>query len=798
MQKAFIIFILSIVVGVILFIEFSYKKQEIYNERINDLSLQYEDKIIANKRMVEVLFDDVLNDLEVQMLISDANDGKNIKQNREQLYKMFHLKYNYLKSKGILQFHFHLANGDSFLRFHKLNKYGDNLLFRDTIKKVTETKKKTYGFEVGKYFEGFRYVYPIFFNNRYVGSVECSIGVNSIIEQMKETLEAHFTMLLKKSSVEGVIVKENLKNYYHTCVIDDSFYMSDKIYKDKLFTPNLIKKLKASVQSQLKSDKAFAKALHLDNGDPRIVIFLPLLDTKKSNIGYLLSIKDENSVHLLFLVQLIKFIIAFIIIIVLVYFYFANKQKTNLIEQLQEAIDKTTLVSKTDLRGKITYVNEAFMKISGFSYEELIGHPHNIVRDPSSSKSLFKDMWKTVFAKKIWKGIITNRTKDGEQYTVDATIIPILNVNGKIVEFVAIRHDITELEKYKEILKNQLDDTSKSLKENINYSAQYEEAINSSNAVLKTDTNNIITYVNEKFCKLSGYTKDELIGKNCENLHHEKHLKRDACETILQKIRNKEIVSIVFTNVAKNGELYFLDTLIYPIVSLNNEVVEHLHLMHDISEIINLHEELEDTQKEIIYKMGEIGETRSKETGNHVKRVAEYSKLLALLYGMEEKEAELLKQASPMHDIGKVGIPDNILKKPGKLDPLEWEVMQTHAQLGYDMLKYSSRPILKAAATVAGEHHEKYNGKGYPHNLSGENIHIYGRITAIADVFDALGSDRCYKKAWELDRIIELFKEERGEQFDPVLMDLFLENIDKFLEIRDNLQDTVIKENDGK
>jgi len=789
MQKAFVICILSIVVGVILFIEFSYKKQEIYNERINDLSLQYEDKIIANKRMVEVLFDDMLNDLEVQMLISDANDGKNIKQNREQLYKMFHLKYNYLKSKGILQFHFHLANGDSFLRFHKLNKYGDNLLFRDSIKKVTQNHKKVYGFEVGKYFEGFRYVYPIFFNNNYVGSVECSISVKAIMDQMKDTLESQFLIILKKSSVENIIADEQLKKYYQSCKIDNSFYISNKIYNEKLLNSKLIKRLSTTTQSQLKTDKSFAKAINIYTKEPQIALFLPLVDIKNTKVGYLLSVKNDNAIHVLFVSQLIKFVIAFIIIVLLVYFYFNNKQKTNLIEQLQEAIDKTTLVSKTDLRGKITYVNEAFMKISEFSYEELIGHPHNIVRDPSSSESLFKDMWKTIFAKKIWKGIITNRTKNGEQYIVDATIIPILNVNGKIVEFVAIRHDITELEKYKEILKNQLDDTSKSLKENINYSAQYEKAINSSNAVLKTDTNNIITYVNEKFCKLSGYTKDELIGKNCENLHHEKHLKRDECKTILQKIKNKEIVSIVFTNVAKNGELYFLDTLVYPIVSLNNEVIEHLHLMHDISEIINLHEELEDTQKEIIYKMGEIGETRSKETGNHVKRVAAYSRLLALLYGIDEKEADLLKQASPMHDIGKVGIPDSVLKKPGKLDNEEWKIMQTHAQLGYEMLKYSNRPILKAAATVAGEHHEKWDGSGYPNGTKGEEIHIYGRITAIADVFDALGSDRCYKKAWSDEKIFQLFKDEKGKHFDPKLIDLFFENLEEFLNIRNKFKD---------
>ncbi|AXH13011.1 HD-GYP domain-containing protein [Halarcobacter bivalviorum] len=209
----------------------------------------------------------------------------------------------------------------------------------------------------------------------------------------------------------------------------------------------------------------------------------------------------------------------------------------------------------------------------------------------------------------------------------------------------------------------------------------------------------------------------------------------------------------------------------------------------NIKEIQNLNKEIEDTQKEVILTMGAIGETRSKETGNHVKRVAEYSKILAIKYGLSEKEASLLKEASPMHDIGKVGIPDFVLKKPAKLNDEEWQIMKTHAQLGYEMLKHSNRKILKAAAIVAKEHHEKWDGSGYPEGLKGEDIHIYGRITAVADVFDALGSDRCYKKAWPLEKILELFKEEKGKHFDPKLVDLLFENIDEIIYIRDKYKD---------
>lgn len=202
-----------------------------------------------------------------------------------------------------------------------------------------------------------------------------------------------------------------------------------------------------------------------------------------------------------------------------------------------------------------------------------------------------------------------------------------------------------------------------------------------------------------------------------------------------------------------------------------------------------LTQEIEDTQKEVVFTMGAIGESRSKETGNHVKRVAQYSKILALGLGLSDKEAELLKNASPMHDIGKVAIPDAILNKPGRFNDEERAIMDTHAELGYKMIKNSSRPLLQAASIVAYQHHEKWDGSGYPQGLSGENIHIYGRITALADVFDALGSDRCYKKAWDLEKIYELLRQERAKHFDPQLIDVFFENLEAILDVRERLKD---------
>ena len=322
----------------------------------------------------------------------------------------------------------------------------------------------------------------------------------------------------------------------------------------------------------------------------------------------------------------------------------------SLLNEYKNAVDRSSIVSKTDPKGRITYANEKFCSISGFTQKELLGKPHNIVRHPDMPKAAFRDMWKTILNKNPWQGIVKNRKKDGGEYIVEVTINPILDHEGKIEEFIAIRNDITN--------------------------------------------------------------------------------------------------------------------------------------------VVKLHEDLEHTQEDLIYRMGEIGETRSQETGFHVKRVAKYSELLARHYGLSSQEVKYLTTASPMHDIGKVGIADSILNKPGKLDNDEWRTMKTHANIGYELFRDSDKPLLQTAAIIAHEHHEKWDGTGYPRGLSGEEIHIYGRITAIADVFDALGSDRCYKQAWDDERIFKLLKEERGKHFDPTLIDIFFEHLDDFLEIRDHYRDT--------
>ncbi|KFC67830.1 HD-GYP domain-containing protein [Massilia sp. LC238] len=188
-------------------------------------------------------------------------------------------------------------------------------------------------------------------------------------------------------------------------------------------------------------------------------------------------------------------------------------------------------------------------------------------------------------------------------------------------------------------------------------------------------------------------------------------------------------------------------------------------------------EELRATRLEIVQRLGLAAEYKDNETGLHVIRMSHFSRILGIAAGMSEAEADDLLHAAPMHDVGKIGIPDRILQKPGPLDPDEWKVMQSHVTIGAEIIGEHEGGMLALAAQIALTHHEKYDGSGYPNGLRGEDIPLVGRIVAIADVFDALTSKRPYKKAWTEDEALTFLREQKGRHFDPALVDLFLEQM---------------------
>lgn len=194
--------------------------------------------------------------------------------------------------------------------------------------------------------------------------------------------------------------------------------------------------------------------------------------------------------------------------------------------------------------------------------------------------------------------------------------------------------------------------------------------------------------------------------------------------------------------------------------------------------------ELNDTRKEVIRRLGRAAEFRDNETGFHIIRMSKYSAVIARSLGWSAADCDLMLNASPMHDIGKIGVPDHILQKPGKLDAEEWEAMKQHSEIGAALLSGDPSALFKMAQEIAVSHHEKWNGQGYPKGLAGEEIPLSGRIVAVADVFDALTSVRPYKKAWSTDAAVDLIKKESGHHFDPQVVEHFLLCLPEILEIK--------------
>jgi len=200
-------------------------------------------------------------------------------------------------------------------------------------------------------------------------------------------------------------------------------------------------------------------------------------------------------------------------------------------------------------------------------------------------------------------------------------------------------------------------------------------------------------------------------------------------------------------------------------------------------------QQLEETRQEIIQRLGRAAEYRDNDTGMHVIRMSLFSEALAKKANLSKEECDLILHASPMHDVGKIGIPDKVLLKPGKLEGEEWTTMQTHVEVGASILSGSDSKIMKLAEEIALTHHEKFDGTGYPNGLKGEEISIAGRIIPICDVFDALTSERPYKKAWTVEDAIELLKKEKGRHFDPDLVDKFVSILPEILQIKERYSD---------
>lgn len=276
----------------------------------------------------------------------------------------------------------------------------------------------------------------------------------------------------------------------------------------------------------------------------------------------------------------------------------------------------------------------------------------------------------------------------------------------------------------------------------------------------------------------------------------------EVCRELKHNYTTKDIPIIFVTAMGDEtdermglelGAVDYITKPISPAITLAR-VRTHLSLADRNRALAKLVEDrtrdLVDTRQQIIQRLGRAAEYKDNETGEHILRMSQYCRILAENMKLDKGVVELIYHASPMHDVGKIGIPDGILLKPGKLDEAEWKVMRRHPELGADIIGDHDDPLLRMARTLALTHHEKWDGSGYPAGLAGENIPVEGRIAAVADVFDALSSDRPYKKAWKSDEVINFLVAQSGKHFDPTIIGLLPKVLPEFLRVNAIYKDT--------
>jgi len=312
-----------------------------------------------------------------------------------------------------------------------------------------------------------------------------------------------------------------------------------------------------------------------------------------------------------------------------------------------------------------------------------------------------------------------------------------------------------------------------------------EEKLMSGFVASKLDGMNMITYGIGSYQAYEKLILNDVIPESIQRLIAENRLKG-------QNMYTDKTVMLFFGHESVRDNIIFIESQ-KPIGAWEKNLIQlfEMNLSEDYAKLCQLNRNRLNTEK-LVQTLSEVIEAKSKEMCHHVRRVASYSKLLAEVYALDAESIKTLEVASMIHDIGKLTIPDKILNKPGKLSPEEFESVKKHAIAGYEMMKESKHALIQAAAVIALEHHEKWNGTGYPAGLEKDATHIFGRIVALADVFDALSTDRVYKKAWPLEQIVDLLKKERGEHFDPKLVDIMLENINAFIHIRDKVSTKIL------
>ncbi len=420
----------------------------------------------------------------------------------------------------------------------------------------------------------------------------------------------------------------------------------------------------------------------------------------------------------------------------------------------------------TDTKGIIQWVNPAFTKLTGYSMDEAIGkNPRDLIQSGKQDREFYKTMWDTILAGNAWRGELINRRKDGALYHEEMTLTPVLDKNGELIRFIAVKQDISERVQGEQALRESEE------KHRLLF-----ESANDSIFLMKEDT---FIDCNTRTLSMFGCNREQIIGKSPIDFSPEFQPDGQRSQDKARKKINAVLSGKPQFFEWKHSRLdnkFFDAEVSLNLLELDSEIYIQA-IVRDITDRKQAEIKIIEAYDNTLEGWAKALELRDKETEGHTRRVTDLTEKLAQQFDISGEKLVDIRRGAILHDIGKLAIPDEILQKPGKLSSNEWKIMTQHPWTGYKLL--APIEFLKGSLDIVLYHHEKWDGSGYLQGLKGEDIPLAARIFAVVDVWDAVQSDRPYKKAWSRSKAIELIKKGSGKHFDPDVIKVFLELVDQ-------------------
>lgn len=452
----FVYFIVVGAIGVGFYLRYQTLITEYTQGHIREFDQRIDNYQSMYQRMIDNYHTLFIDNSRISAIMAEARDATPSRQNqlREELLGYTGKVYETLNELGINIFFFHLPDSIAFLRVHEPDHYGDSLHHvRESINLAQSEQAKIIAFEVGKHYSGFRTIYPIFHERQFVGTAEIAYPFLAYKKQAMLQGSGSYGMILKRSLVDDKTIPKEKKKYYEETSIFGSDYIEDKAsaltLDERWFTPKELNTLLQHNRDQLldalKQEKLQGIVLQT-RGEDALLILKPIQEIGGNHAGYMIELTRHHTFYQEQWKQFLETMAGIVLLLAALFWYIYRYYRSiSTLEQYKNAIDFTLIVSKADTDGIITYVNERFAELSGYTKEELLGQPHNIIRHPDTPPEVFADLWETIWQKGAWKGILKNRSKNGQEYYVKSTIFGILDEHGDIVEYIGLREDVTEL-----------------------------------------------------------------------------------------------------------------------------------------------------------------------------------------------------------------------------------------------------------------------------------------------------------------------------------------------------------------